>query len=92
MYEAYRDAGVQVWAIASNESPREVEEFVERLDIDMPVLLDITGDVAAQYAAAGKFETAPYPQEWLVGRDGTIVYYDNELDIDRLLEAIESEL
>ena len=56
------------------------------------MLLDQDGSVYAAYLAEGELNNAPYPQEWLIGADGTVLYYANELDVARLTEAIEAAL
>jgi len=58
----------------------------------MPVLVDRDGAVWEMYREAGAFDTAPYPQEWLVGTDGRVAYYSNQLEIDAVRAAIEAEL
>lgn len=92
MYAPWKDLGVQVVAIASNESRSAVENFDEQLSLDLPVLYDGDGRVWGMYQEAGAFTTAPYPQEWLIGTDGVVVYYANELEIDAVTAAIAAEL
>ncbi len=60
--------------------------------MEMPVLLDQSGDVYASYVAEGELNNAPYPQEWLIGADGTVLYYANELDVAALTDAIDAAL
>ncbi len=92
MYGPWKDLGVQVWAVASNEERSTVQNFADQLGLDLPVLLDEDGAVWARYVEAGAFPTAPYPQEWLIGSDGVVTYYANQLEIDAVEAAIEAEL
>jgi peroxiredoxin len=52
LYRDYRDRGLVVVAISSDrEGAAVVQDFVERLGVSFPVLLDPQGAVAAQYGA-----------------------------------------
>lgn len=95
LYQAYADQGVVVWAIATpgegSESEAAVRDFAEALGITMPVLLDDGGLVHAQWPIPGGAD-APYPQEWIVGTDGDIAWFDREFDLDEAIAVIEAEL
>lgn len=94
MRAAYEDQGLVVWAIASDEHDdgSAVRDFVERLDVEMPVLWDAGGAVHALYPMEQAFPSAAFPQQWLIGTDGRIAYVANTLDHDALTAAIEREL
>lgn len=81
-----------VWAIASREDADTVRQWVDAFDIHVPVLLDPDGAVADQYTQTMAFPTAAYPQEWVIGTDGTIEYYANEFEYEALEEVIVREL
>lgn len=81
-----------VWAIATMESEEQVRRWRDAFDITLPILLDTDGSVTAQYEQTMAFPTGAYPQEWLIGTDGVIEYYSNELEYDALVEIIEREL
>lgn len=92
MYGPWQDLGLQVVGVASNEDLATVRTFADQLDLSFPVLYDGDGRVWGMYVERGAFETAPYPQEWLIGPDGVVVYYTNQLDIDALEAAIAATL
>lgn len=81
-----------VWAVATREDEDTVRRWAEAYDITLPVLLDTDGSVTALYEQTMAFPTGAYPQEWLIGTDGVIEYYANELEYDALVEVIEREL
>lgn len=81
-----------VWAISTRESEAQVQRWAETFDITLPVLLDSDGSVTEDYQQTMAFPTGAYPQEWLIGTDGVIEYYSNELEYDALVEIIEREL
>lgn len=81
-----------VWAITTREDATTVQRWVDTFHISLPVLLDTDGAVTADYEQTMAFPTGAYPQEWLIGTDGVIEYYSNELEYDELVELIEREL
>lgn len=57
----------------------------------MPILVDVHG-VQQQYQQQMAFPTAAYPQDWIIGTDGTIQYYNNRYEYEMMIEVIEREL
>ncbi len=82
-----------VWAIASEErSIDDVVAFAEALDLTLPVLYDEGGVVHAEYVTQSEVPSAAYPEEWIVGTDGVIVYHAANYDHDAVIDVIEAEL
>lgn len=81
-----------VWAIASQESVEGLLEFREQMGIEMPILNDETGQVFNEYRLQMAFPTGAYPHDWVVGTDGTFVYYNNRFDHAAMVAAVEAEL
>lgn len=81
-----------MWAIASREPEATVQAFVDHYAIDLPVLLDAGGAVLDAYAMQAAFDQTVYPQKWLIGADGDIVYANNGYVPEDLVAAIEREL
>lgn len=75
-----------------NESPEALAAFRDAFAVEMPILVDEGGKVQALYQQEMAFPTAAYPQQWLIGADGDIVYVNNELEVDGLIAALEAEL
>ena len=67
LYESLRGDGFELLAISVDEPGEHVREFVERLAIQFPVLIDPDKRVAELY------QTYRFPESFLVDRDGTIV-------------------
>ena len=80
-----------VWGIASADSEGDLRTFVAQYGITFPILIDNQG-VHLQYAQQTAFPTAAYPQDWVIGADGTVVYLNNGFELEAMLSAIASEL
>jgi thiol-disulfide isomerase/thioredoxin len=71
------------------EDRKRVVEFLEKVDVHFPVLLDGDGSVAASWGAL------VFPSTFVVGPDGKIVYGVNgaiEWDSDEVVKALEALL
>ena len=83
---------MRVYAIASMENKDTVQTFVDQLGLTYPVLLDEDGSALRDYEMTMAFPSAAYPQDWVIGADGTIVYANNGFEADEMQAAIEREL
>lgn len=82
-----------VFGIATREPPEFVQRYADQLELSFPILLDGNGEALRAYDQTMAFPTAAYPQDWIIGPDGTIVYANNRFELaelttvlDRLLE------
>ena len=64
--QQYRDQGVVLYAVNERESPQMIRQFLKKLNINPPVLLDSTGNVANLFNARG------LPHTVIVGKDQII--------------------
>jgi peroxiredoxin len=92
IWRDYRDAGVLVWGVGSNEPVDVLERFRDQLGITFPILNDVDGSVFEQYSMTNGLPTAAYPQDWIVGVDGTIAYINNHYEPAQMISVIDSEL
>jgi len=92
VWEEYEAEGAVVWGIATRESADRVRSYTEALGVTFPVLLDETGEVDRLYDLAFAFPTGAYPQDFVVGTDGRIVYASNEPDVEAIEAAVVAEL
>ena len=81
-----------VYGIASDDEPEEAQTFVEALGLTYPILIDEGGVVHSEYSMLSAFSTAAFPQDWVVGTDGRIVYANNTFEPDEMRAIIEREL
>lgn len=66
--------------------------WVEDFGVTMTVLADWDGAVYEAWALNDPDAYAPYPREYVLGRDGRLVYVDTNIDVDALTAAIEAAL
>lgn len=92
MWRAYRERGVRVWGITSQEDASVVQTFVDQYGMTFPVLLDADGSVGRDYRQDPAFPSAAYPQDWVIGTDGRVAYVNNGFELDAMQTAIENEL
>ncbi len=81
-----------VYGIASDDDPHILAAFAEALGLTYPILIDEGGLVHSEYSMSSAFSTAAYPQDWVVGTDGRIVYANNIFEPDEMAAVIEREL
>jgi thiol-disulfide isomerase/thioredoxin len=66
IYEEYSDEGLMLLAIDIDESPSQVEEFLQNNNLSLPVLLDIGG------AVTKKYRIQVIPTTFFIDGDGVI--------------------
>jgi hypothetical protein len=67
-------------------------DYVEQLGLTFPVLLDEDGAVSQLYRQLPAFPSAAYPQDWIVGGDGSVVYMNNGFELDAMWTALDNLL
>lgn len=68
LYQRFKDRGFVVVAVSSDkEGESLVSEFVEKLGVTFPILLDTTGEVSAAYGAKN------LPISFLLDRKGNVI-------------------
>ncbi len=67
LYQAHREAGFELLAIAVGEPEEVVRPFRDRLGLTFPVLLDEDKRVSLSY------QTFRFPESYLIGPDGRVV-------------------
>lgn len=66
-YQEYKDKGVQVLAVDIGESELAVKKFVERKQLDFPILIDKDTSVQTAYGVN------PLPVTYLIDKEGKLV-------------------
>jgi peroxiredoxin len=92
LWQSYKDRGVIIWGIAAEDPLKDVINFVAQLGLTFPILFDETGSVHAEYNPLQSYTNSVYPQDWIVGVDGTIVYVNNQYQPEEMQAILEQEL
>ena len=69
-----------------------MENYVAQLGLTYPVLMDPNAEVHREYAQQMAFPSAAYPQDWVIGTGGTVIYMNNGFELDAMISAIQGEL
>ncbi len=93
IWQAYMDQGLMVLGIGTEDLKENVEQFALQFGPTFPVLYD-EGSVVfrTSYVMESLFGSSLFPQVWVVGVDGTLVFHDNQHDLDTLSAVVEAEL
>ena len=81
-----------VWGIGSDDPLDALTSFANALGLTYPILHDRDGSVHTDYSMTSAFPTAAYPQDWIVGADGRIVYANNAYEPSEIRAVIEREI
>ena len=81
-----------VWGIGSQDSHDDLVSFRDQMGLTFPVLHDPNGQVHEDYAQQHAFAQTIYPQDWIVGVDGTIVYVNNAYEVDAMRAILDDQL
>ena len=81
-----------VWGIGSEDSLANLTTFVNQMGLTYPVLFDEGAAVKADYDPGRSGTNSVYPQDWIVGVDGTVVYVSTSYASDEMIAVIEAEL
>ena len=62
------------------------------MGVTFPVLFDDGGVVHADYNPGQNTTNSVYPQDWIIGVDGTVVYVSTSYKPEEMMEILEAEL
>jgi peroxiredoxin len=81
-----------VWGIGSEDGYDALSSFVEQMGLTYPVLFDGSGDLLSIYDPGKPPTNSVYPQDYIIGVDGTVVYVNTKYEPDEMIAVIETEL
>jgi peroxiredoxin len=81
-YSELKDDGLNVLGIDIQESVKKVKSLIEKMQINYPVVLDSSADVARLYKVVG------IPLNIILDKNGVIVYKKNGLPSKELLKDL----
>jgi hypothetical protein len=96
IWEVYEPMGLQAVAISSStigpEDPILLAAYIDGMGLTMPVLLDVSTSVYDDYFIVDPDQFAPYPREYIVDGNGTVLYTDAGLDIAAISAVLDGVL
>ena len=81
-----------MWGIGSQDELASLAGFSQQMGLTFPVLYDEGAAVQAMYDPGKVPTNSIYPQDWIVGVDGTIVYVNTTYEPGEMIATIEQEL
>lgn len=96
IWDVYEPLGAKAVAISSStlgpEDPLALANYVATMGLTMPVLLDVTSAVYDDYRIFDPDAFAPYPREYIIDRDGTVLYTDSTIDVAAIAAVLDAAL
>jgi len=96
IWQPYKDEGLVFFSISSStigaEDPDALADYVDAMGMTMPVLLDVSADVYQQYNFQVAEGWAPYPREYIIDRQGIVIYTSPTIDAAAISAVLEAEL
>ena len=92
IWQEYQDEGVVVWGIGSEDELENLTIYAEQMGLTFPVLYDEGGAVQEQYNPGDVPTNSIYPQDWIIGADGTVKYVNTIYDPDEITAVLDAEL
>ena len=87
---------VVVYAVSSStigpEDPARLADFVMAMDLTMDVIADYETTIYDAWRFSSPERFAPYPREYVIGRDRRIRYREATLDVDAINAAVAAAL
>ena len=81
-----------VWGIGSEDDFDSLSIFAGQMGLTFPVLYDERGSVQALYNPGQVPTNSVYPQDWIIGSDGTVQYVNTAYDPDEMMAVLDAEL
>ena len=72
------------------DTPGKLKAFKEQMGLSYPILYDEGSKVLSKYQV--KKQNSPYPQDWIIGVDGRVRYFNSAYDLDAMRKVIDAEL
>ena len=96
IWEVYEPLGLQAVALSSStigpEDPTALAAYIDGMGLTMPVLLDVTTSVYQDYFINDPDAFAPYPREYIIDGNGTVLYTDASIDVEAISAVLDSVL
>jgi len=92
VWQKYKDQDVVVWGIGPQDGLSNLQIFQEQMGMTYPILYDEGGSVHVDYNAGKPATNTKYPEDWIIGTDGTVLYVNTKYEPNEMIAVIETEL
>ena len=92
IWQKYKEQGVGVWGMGADDPFATLQKFQEEMGLTFPILYDEGGLVHEDYNTGKNATNSVYPQDWIVGVDGTVVYVNNVYEPEEMMEILDAEV
>ena len=84
------------WSMSSSiigvEDPQALTDYVSGMGLTMPILFDAGATVYGDYRIDPGAGFAPYPREYIIDRDGTLLYLAADVDVPAMQAILDDKL
>ena len=81
-----------MWGIGSQDDFATLAGFTKQMGLSFPVLWDDGSAVKADYDPGKTPTNSVYPQDWIIGVDGTIAYVGTQYEPEEMHAILDHEL
>ena len=92
LWQKYKEQGLVVWAIGPQDGLSNLQTFQEQMGVTYPILYDDGGLAHAEYNPGQKTTNSVYPQDWIIGPDGNVLYVNTAYEPNEMIAVIEAAL
>ncbi len=92
LWQQYEDQGLQVIGVGTQDPAEAIFGLAKQLGLTFPVLHDTNNAVFQLYFKPLQFGSSSFPQDVLVGADGTIIWASTSYIPGEMQAAVEAAL
>jgi len=92
LWRRYQARGLVVWGIGGEDDIETLRRFRDQMGLTFPILYDAGTLVLNTYGQLRHQFGTRYPQDWIIGPDGRVLYFNDEYDNDAMADVIEAAL
>ena len=82
-----------MWGIGPDDQLAHLASYAQQLGLTFPVLYDPEGAEAhSQYVIDENTTNSVFPQDWIIGVDGTVRYVSTAYEPSAIIAVLEDEL
>ena len=81
-----------MWGVGGDDPLATLQLFQDQMGLTFPILFDEGGAVHSMYNTGKNATNSVYPQDWIIGVDGTVVYVNNAYEPEEMIEVLDAEI